>query len=234
MVHAGTQADVRLTSPENDWAAIAISRFRLGQVDVTLPALGTAVFAVNYGGSFRLERTLNGCRMSGSVTPGRLAILPPDAATRWTFDKEGDSVLVYLSREVLNAAIEEVGRDLRSAEIEARFLIRDLVLERIADLLLKEVVEPGPDSGLSADALAQELAEHLVVAHSNLMSTPAKRLHAIAPARLRRAREFMRSNLARPMSLQGIANAAAVSPFHFARGFKQATGRPPHRYLRNL
>jgi AraC family transcriptional regulator len=115
-----------------------------------------------------------------------------------------------------------------------RFLIRDLVLERIADLLLREVAEPGPDSGLSADALAQELAEHLAVAHSNLMSTAAKRLHAIAPIRLRRALEFMRSNLARPMSLQEIASAAGVSSFHFARGFKQATGQPPHRYLREL
>jgi hypothetical protein len=99
MVHAGTQADVRLTSPENGWAAIAVSRFRLGHVDVTLPALGAAVFAVNYGEPLKLERTLNGSRMGGSATPGRLAILPPDAATRWTFDKKGDSVFVYLSRE---------------------------------------------------------------------------------------------------------------------------------------
>jgi hypothetical protein len=44
-----------------------------------------------------------------------------------------------LSLEVLNAVVEEgAGRDRRSAEIMPRFLIRDLVLERIADLLLKE------------------------------------------------------------------------------------------------
>jgi hypothetical protein len=83
LVHAGAQADVLLTSPENGWAGIAVSRFRLGRVDVTLPALGTAVFAVNYGEPFSLERTLNGHKMSGNVTPGRLAILPPDAATQW-------------------------------------------------------------------------------------------------------------------------------------------------------
>jgi AraC family transcriptional regulator len=33
------------------------------------------------------------------------------------------------------------------------------------------------------------------------------------------------------MSLQEIADAAGVSAFHFARGFKRATGLPPHRYL---
>src|SRR5262245_24890920 len=234
-VHAGTQADVRLTSLENGWPAIAISRFRLGQTDVSLPALGVAAFAVNYGEPFSLERTLNGYRVSGSVLPARLAILPPDAATHWTFDKKVDSVFVYLSREALNAAVEEgFGRDQRSTEILPRFLIRDLVLERIADLLLKEVGEPVPDSALLADSLAHELAEHLAAAHSNLAPRAAGRLHGIAPARLRRARDFMRSKLARSMSLQEIATAAGVSPFHFARGFKQATGLPPHRYLTAL
>ena len=41
----------------------------------------------------------------------------------------------------------------------------------------------------------------------------------------------MRGNLARPMSLQEIADAAGISAFHFARGFKRATGLPPHQYL---
>jgi AraC-like DNA-binding protein len=33
------------------------------------------------------------------------------------------------------------------------------------------------------------------------------------------------------MCLQEIADAAGVSAFHFARGFKRATGLPPHQFL---
>jgi len=33
------------------------------------------------------------------------------------------------------------------------------------------------------------------------------------------------------MSLQEIADVAGMSLFHFARGFRQATGRPPHHYV---
>jgi len=36
------------------------------------------------------------------------------------------------------------------------------------------------------------------------------------------------------MGLQDIADAAGMSVFHFARGFKYATGEPPHRYLTEL
>ena len=44
----------------------------------------------------------------------------------------------------------------------------------------------------------------------------------------------MQAYLARPMTLQEIADAAGVSVFHFARSFKQATGMPPHQYLTEM
>jgi AraC family transcriptional regulator len=231
-VHARADAEVLLTSLESGWNVAAASRFRLGRIDVRLPPLGVPAFGINYGQPFNLERTLHGRRISATATPGHLAILPPDSPTRWVFDKQGDIVLVYLSPKVLAEAITQgAERDARSAELVPRFLIRDLALERIAHLLLKEICEPGPDSRLSADVLAQDLAEHLVAAHSNRAPRAGRENHAIAPGALGRAREFMRGNLARSMPLQEIADAAGVSAFHFARGFKRATGVPPHRYL---
>jgi AraC family transcriptional regulator len=33
------------------------------------------------------------------------------------------------------------------------------------------------------------------------------------------------------VSLERLADIAAMSPFHFARSFKKATGMPPHQFL---
>ena len=63
---------------------------------------------------------------------------------------------------------------------------------------VKEIREPGPDSRLSADVLAQDLAEHLIAAHSNRAPRAGRGCHTIARGPLRRAREFMRGNLAKP------------------------------------
>jgi AraC family transcriptional regulator len=234
-VHARAQAHVRLASHEDRWSGIAASRFRVGQHDFSLPLLGVPVFGVSYGEPFRLERTLNGRRTSGSVTPGQLSILPPDDETRWVFDRSGDVALVNLSRALLNQAIEEsADRDPRSVEIVPRFLIRDLVLERVAHQLLSEICAPRPESCLVAATVAQELAGHLLVGHSNLGAALPSRAYAIAPGRLRRVQDLMRANLARPLSLPEMAAAAGASLFHFARAFREATGRPPHRYLLQL
>lgn len=230
-VHARADARVRLTSRETDWAGIAASRFRLGRIDVRLPALSVPAFGVNYGEPLKLERTLHGRRASGTVTPGNLAILPPDADTRWIFNRTADVVLVYVSRDLLEEAIEEsVDRDPRLIEIVPRFLIRDLVLERTAHRLLEEIREPRPESRLAAEALAFDLASHLLVTHSNL-AVPLGRARPMAAHRLKRVQEFVWANLDQPVSLQGMAQAAGMSLFHFARGFKEAMRSPPHRYL---
>ncbi|MGE7989628.1 AraC family ligand binding domain-containing protein [Pseudomonas sp. NPDC089554] len=52
------------------------------------------------------------------------------------------------------------------------------------------------------------------------------------PLAVARARELLESQLAAPPSLEALAAAVNLSPFHFARVFRQATGLPPHAWLK--
>jgi AraC family transcriptional regulator len=226
-------ADARtaLASPPSSWTSIAAARFRMGNVDVSLPALGMPAYGVNYDRHMRVRRTLNGRTVGTSAGAGQLSLLTPEAQTRWTFDQPGDVVLVFLSGQAFDRAIAEgVGRSRAGVEIAPRFAIRDLVLERIAHRLLRQIAEPGPASFLLTEELAQELAAHLLRAHSNVPQREARAL-AIAPSRLKRAQEYMLSCLDGEPSLVDIAGAAGMSLFHFAKAFKQATGQAPHQYL---
>lgn len=49
--------------------------------------------------------------------------------------------------------------------------------------------------------------------------------------RLHIGRDFMCDNLQASLSLEQIAQAAALSPYHFLRSFKQLFGQTPHAYL---
>ena len=46
-----------------------------------------------------------------------------------------------------------------------------------------------------------------------------------------RVRAFIEAHLAEPVRVAQIADAVHMSPFHFTRVFKQATGESPHAYL---
>jgi AraC family transcriptional regulator len=230
-VHQLADARIALASSQSSWTSVAATRFRMGKVDVTLPALGVPAYGVNYGQHMQLRRTLNGRTVGTSAGAGQLSLLPPDSPTRWVFDQPGDVALVFLRGDVFERAIAEgAGRDRGAVEIAPEFAIRDLVLERIAHQLLKEISEPGAASRLVTDELAEELAGHLIFAHSNVpqQQGPA---HAIAPGKLKRAVDFMLSNMCSEPSLADIANAAGMSLFHFAKAFRRATGQAPHQYL---
>lgn len=230
-VHQRADAQIALVSPQKDWDLLAATRFRCGNTDVSLPALGVPAFGVNYGPDMQLERTLHGRTVSGCGLAGHLSLLPPDADTRWVFDKPGDVVLVFLNRGLFERAITESGRDPRSVEIVPQFVIRDLVLERIAHQLLWEIVNPAPDGRARTETLAQELVAHLLAEHVNLEQRPAQGPYTMAPSRLKRAEEFVQANLETELTLEEIAGAVGMSLFHFAKSFKRTTGLTPHRYV---
>ena len=53
----------------------------------------------------------------------------------------------------------------------------------------------------------------------------------LQPHKLRRAVEFMEAHLDRPINLARLAAVVHLSPFHFHRQFKRATGSTPHQYI---
>src|SRR5262249_7101035 len=61
-------------------------------------------------------------------------------------------------------------------------------------------------------------------------AAPATR-GGLAPAALRRVREYVNGHLERNIELKDLAAAAGLSPFHFARVFKQSEGMTPHEYV---
>jgi AraC family transcriptional regulator len=230
-VHQLADARMALASLQSNWTSVAATRFRMGKIDVTLPALSVPAYGVNYGRHMQLRRTLNGRTVEASAGAGQLSVLTPDTPTRWMFNEPGDVAVVFLRGEVFERAIaEDAGRSRGGVEITPKFAIRDLVLERIAHQLLKEISEPGAASRLVTEELAEDLAAHLIFAHSNVPRRP-ERSHMIAPSRLRRAVDFMLSNIRSELSLGDIANVAGMSLFHFAKAFKQATGQAPHQFL---
>ena len=59
----------------------------------------------------------------------------------------------------------------------------------------------------------------------------ARRTATLSRRQLRLAVEYVRANLTQDIGLEDIAGAAGMSPFHFARLFKNTTGMSPYRYL---
>ncbi len=91
--------------------------------------------------------------------------------------------------------------------------------------------EEGAQSSLLMRAAGCEILAELCRLGGALF-TPAK--GGLAPWAERRSVDLMRARLSEDISLDELAIEAKLSPFHFARMFKQSVGVPPRVYLTRL
>jgi AraC family transcriptional regulator len=92
------------------------------------------------------------------------------------------------------------------------------------------------ETASTEDAVLRMYRETTMVAltahvNKNYGGAPPERWAYKLDPRLRRAISLVHDQLADNLRLDDLANAAAMSPFHFIRSFKRVTGLAPHQYL---
>jgi AraC family transcriptional regulator len=99
-------------------------------------------------------------------------------------------------------------------------------------LVLQAAVEAeGVASSLYAEALANALAVHLL-SRSVIGRHLEPPFHGgLTASKLQRTIAYILAHLEHKLSLTELAAVAQMSPAHFARLFKCATGQTPHQYV---
>jgi AraC family transcriptional regulator len=109
--------------------------------------------------------------------------------------------------------------------------ILDPIVKQLASCLLPMMEQPELASRIFVDHVV--LALNAQFKHegggAEGESTPVR--GGLAPWQERRAKELMSTDLGREISLAFVARECKLSVSHFARSFKQCTGKPPHRWL---
>jgi AraC family transcriptional regulator len=141
----------------------------------------------------------------------------------------GDAVVILLDRDFFSSkANEALGDD--AAELIERCAAADPLMRGVGSALRSEFRSQSRPSAMFLESLAGVVAIHL--ARNYCGGRMALRAAAgLAPGKLERVRAFIEQHLAERIRIERLAAAVHMSPFHFARLFKQATGQPPHAYL---
>ncbi len=161
----------------------------------------------------------------GRVTPAGRPV-----SFRWT----GAVQILMLGFEpwfLERIAAELGGTSTFTAETNVRKLPAEHPACALMRVLAGELDAP-PGASATAEGIARAMAVHLLREFSQL---PARKpADAAPPVAVLRAVELMRERITETLTLEELADAAGLSPFHFARQFKVATGHPPHDYLIRL
>lgn len=214
-----------------EWEGIRVQHCRVRSGEATRRWHAEHQITIPLEGSFISElHSATGRNRSGPVTVGSTPILPAGQTYRAHWEGEIEEVTIFIDPSLIARAAADSRTSDRIELIEA-CMVSDPVIRQIGMALMAEVDSERAASRLYGESLANVLAVHLLRNYTISSCRAPLQMGGLAGRRLRQATEFIADNLERDLALTEIASAVDLSPFHFARAFKQATGITPHQYL---
>lgn len=192
------------------------------------------LLTLRQGGPRNRVWRVDGRTLQGTVGANDVGVVPAGQPFAFEVQETIETLSVVLREDFVGRIAEQA--DLDHAEVLGSLYAPDPPLARLVRSFLPELGGGNLGGELYAEALATQLAVHLLRHHSSLGRRRAQELvrgpAGAAPRRaISRALDCVNDDLAGALSLEKLAETAGYSPYHFARLFKEATGHPPHQYV---
>jgi AraC family transcriptional regulator len=164
--------------------------------------------------------------------PGSVLVVPAGSPTRYRWSSHSDSLHVFLDPGlVARVTAEDFGLDPARVPVPPLDGVHLPQLRAAMLAVCDELTAAAAGGRLAAESLANVMAVHLL-RNASVPRHTARRPDAALPReKLRVVVEYVEEHLGDGLTLERMAAAARLSPYHFARQFKAATGLPPHRYV---
>ena len=224
------------TSQDRGWNGLLAERWRHSEGDLGEVQVRDTEVIIMLQGCLHVRRG-DGRLQHCDAVPGTVWLCPNgvrEDMIRLCGQVE-ESLHLYLPPSPLSAtALQELDVDPDKLDLHYEGGFRDFLIEEMARTVHGELIDPTPAGKMLVETLAAALGVHVMRRYSNLelASTPLPSTRgALDARRLRRVLDYIDTHLGETVTIAMLADVACLSPYHFARAFKAATGTAPHRYL---
>jgi len=142
-----------------------------------------------------------------------------------------DMVRIYISKATLDELADGSGAPRPDGLRRPEHGAPDPIFYHLAASLTPMFNRGSSGHQLMLDHIALAFHARLAGSYEGFPLDARANLGGLAPWQERRAKEFIEANLYRDTTLTEIAEQCELSASHFARAFRNTTGRPPHRWL---
>ncbi len=185
---------------------------------------------------------LGGSRVSGEMGAGRVSVVSEKGGFFLSAPDFANTVMVDASHQLRSLSFptrlwqgvldEAAGRHMSLGSLQVhQGMFHSPTIRSALGKLWALCDDEGTPSRLLARAAGCEILAELCRLSGASVAPPRGGLAHWAE---RRSIEFMHARLSQDISLDELAAEARLSPFHFARMFKQSVGVPPRVYLTRL
>jgi AraC family transcriptional regulator len=174
---------------------------------------------------------LENSRHEGALMGGDMMIIPPHQPCFGVSDKPLACIAFTLDETYLQSVAERDG-NLSAHHVEVRPVAHtfDAMLEHLLLTLDMELERGCPNGSLFAETVVSSITIHVLRSYGVFRPRPASECF-FSLQMLKRVTGYVDEHLAEDIRLADLAHLAGLSPFHFARSFRRATGTSPHQFV---
>lgn len=218
----------RATQPRAIAGAI-VQRWESSARRMEQPPLDHHYLVVHLGGDKQVTRTAGGRTLVREVRDRGFSAIEAGRAYSWHTLGPIAFGHIYLEPAWLARTMaESLDRDPSRVELKEEVGAYDPLIGQLLAALVHASAHD--DVAMMQQEAALEAVLFRLFERQSAAPRPDDRM-LITPASVRRVCDYIAAHLDRPLTLDTLAGVAGYSRFHFARGFRAATGMPPYAYL---
>jgi AraC family transcriptional regulator len=180
----------------------------------------------------KMERRYEGVKRDMPPPAGSISVVPAGSSVLSRWQGSRDWLVIYLEPSlVTRVAAESFEMDPSRTVVPPLDGLNVPELRSAMFAVDAELKSGGVGGPLMAESLANILAVHLIRHTTGAHRLPASADGELARRKLRTVIEYIMENLGGSLTLEQMAAVVHLSPYHFARQFKAATGLPPYQYV---
>lgn len=234
----GTQRFVPFTPSATsyglEWNALRAVRYLKGSAsgEFSMPPASRHGLVLTIQPAESLEAQYAGLTVKRPPVAGSINVLPAGSSVQWSRKGNMDALFIDLEPSLV-ARVAAESFDFDSSRTVLPPLCGLKVPELRSAMLAvdAELRAGGVGSSLLAESFATILTVYLIRHITGHRRHKASAGSVLTRHKLHTVIEYIMENLAGHPTLEQMAAIADLSPFHFARQFKAATGLAPHQYV---
>jgi AraC family transcriptional regulator len=221
---------LELSSASLEWPGIVVERYSVPRLDSNPADTSEITLYIQREQPSVAVIEEPGKTVNQSLAIDEICVIPAGWSGSMSFTQPSSFLSVRLDPAYLAGILDERVRP-RHLEVILKRGFADPQILHTCLALEQELRSQGETGRTFVEALTAALAARLIRLYSAAPFSPSQYRTGLPKYALRLAMDYIDANLGQNVRLDNLARLVNMSPYHFARLFRQSTGTAPHRYL---
>ena len=221
--------DFSLVNKTSSFSGVELCHWRVGpnSVKYSNDSVHTVSLYLNGGhNTYRVDQRSN------KGAPGKICLMPQGDESSWHVNDQLELVHLYFSDSVVKRyATSHLDLDARLVQIHDLTYREDRQLNALIVSLYQGVKNHQSSNKLFTEQFLHELFTILITRNIGSKTQNNQFKGGLSTSHRRKIKRFILDNLQEKLTIELLANQIGLSPFHFARIFKQSFGESPASYI---